>query len=160
MFNATPAERARRPDDELAAERAAIRQFVNADNVGLEARLGADPEAKRLFTSLGSDQVILAFSLNFRTPDGRMNTDLAKANAFNDRVFQYCSLIEPRADVSDLDLVLTSSRFEPRVYGHQFVDAFSRRLGVIPQAELGVDFLISTTMDRGRRKRRAVISWR
>ncbi len=147
MFNATPAERARRPDDELAAEREAIRRFVDTDNAGLEAMLEADPAAKRLFTSLGSDQVILAFSLNFRTPDGRMNADLAKANAFNDRVFHYCSLIEPRADVSDLDLVLTSSRFEPGVYGHQFVDAFSRRLGVLPQAELGVDFLISTTMD-------------
>jgi hypothetical protein len=108
--------------------------------------LEADPAAKKLFTSLGSDQVILAFCLNFRT-EGGVNTDLAKANAFNDRVFHYCSLIEPRADVSDLDLVLTSSRFEPRVYGHQFVDAFSRRLGVLPQAQLGVDFLISTTMD-------------
>ncbi len=147
MFNATPAERARRPDDELAVERSAIRRFVEMDNAALGATLAADPAAKRLFTALGSDQVILAFSLNFRTLDGRMNPDLAKANAFNDRVFQYCSLIEPRADVSDLDLVLTSSRFEPRIYGHQFVDAFSRRLGVVPQAELGVDFLISTTMD-------------
>ncbi len=146
MFNATPAERARRPDVELAAERAAIRRFVDTDNAGLEAMLEAEPAAKALFTSLGSDQVILAFCLNFRTPEG-INTDLAKANAFNDRVFHYCSLIEPRADVSDLDLVLTSSRFEPRVYGHQFVDAFSRRLGVLPQSQLGVDFLISTTMD-------------
>ena len=139
LFNATPAERARRPDVELAAERAAIRRFVETDNVGLEAMLTTDPAAKQLFTSLGSDQVILAFSLNFRTADGGMNKDLAKANAFNDRVFNYCSLIEPRADASDLDLVLTSSRFEPRVYGHQFVDAFSRRLGVVPQAQLGVD---------------------
>ena len=147
LFNATPAERARRPDDELAAERSAIRRFVDMDNAHLERTLTDEPDAKRLFTSLGSDQVILAFSLNFRTPDGRMNADLAKANAFNERVFRYCSLIEPRADVSDLDLVLTSSRFEPGVYGHQFVDAFCRRLGVLPQAELGVDFLISTTMD-------------
>jgi glutamate/tyrosine decarboxylase-like PLP-dependent enzyme len=147
LFNATPAERARRPDDELAAERAAIRRFVDVDNAGLEAMLLADPAAKTLFTSLGSDQVILAFSVNFRTADGRMNKELAKANALNERVFSHCSLIEPRADVSDLDLVLTSSRFEPAVYGHQFVDAFCRRLGVVPQAELGVDFLISTTMD-------------
>ncbi len=33
------------------------------------------------------------------------------------------------------------------MYGQHFVDAFCRRLGVLPQAELGVDFLISTTMD-------------
>ena len=147
MFNQTPAERLRRPDDELDTEREAIRRFVDLDNAELEAMLHADPAAKTLFTSLGSDQVILAFSLNFRTPDGRMNTDLDLANAFNDRVFNHCSLIEPRADVSDLELILTSSRYEPSVYTHHFVDAFCRRLGVLPQAALGVDFLISTTMD-------------
>ena len=147
MFNQTPAERKRRPTDELEVERQAIRRFVDVDNAGLEAMLQADPEAKALFTSLGSDQVILAFSMNFRTADGRMNTDLGRANAFNARVFSHCSLIEPRADVSDLELILTSSRYEPSVYGHHFVDAFCRRLGVHPHAELGVDFLISTTMD-------------
>jgi glutamate/tyrosine decarboxylase-like PLP-dependent enzyme len=147
MFNQTPAERLRRPDDELQAEREAIRRFVDIDNAGLDAMLHADPAAKTLFTSLGSDQVILAFSLNFRMADGRMNNDLALANAFNDRVFNHCSLIEPRADVSDLELILTSSRYEPGVYGHHFVDAFCRRLGVTPHAALGVDFLISTTMD-------------
>ena len=147
MFNQTPAERMRRPDDELDAERKAIRRFVDLDNAELEAMLQADPVAKALFTSLGSDQVILAFSLNFRGPDGRMNSDVSLANAFNDRVFSHCSLIEPRADVSDLELILTSSRYEPSVYTHHFVDAFCRRLGVLPNAGLGVDFLISTTMD-------------
>ena len=91
--------------------------------------------------------MILAFSLNFRHADGRMNEDLGRANAFNARVFTHCSLIEPRADLTDLELILTSSRYEPKVYGHHFVDAFSRRLGVRPNADLGVDFLISTTMD-------------
>ncbi len=147
LFNATPAERARRPDDELAAERAAIRRFVDVDNAALEALLDADPAARELFTALGSDQVILAFSLNYRLPDGRMNTDLGRANALNERVFGHCSIVEPRAEHAGLDLVLTSSRFEPRVYGHHFVDAFCRRLGVLPQSESGVDFLISTTMD-------------
>ena len=81
MFNATPAERARRPDDELAAERRAIRRFVDVDNAGLTKMLEDDPAARKLFTSLGSDQVILAFSLNFKTADGRMNLHLEKANA-------------------------------------------------------------------------------
>ena len=147
LFNQTPAERARRPDAELAEERRLIRGLVDLDNVALEARLQADPAAKALFSALGSDQVILAFSLNFRHPDGSLNDDLEKANAFNARVFARCSLIEPRADLTDLELILTSSRYEPKVYGHHFVDAFSRRLGVRPHSELGVDFLISTTMD-------------
>ena len=147
LFNQTPAERARRSDADLEEERRAIRRFVDVDNAGLEALLLADPAAKALFTSLGSDQVILAFALNFRQADGRLNDDLERVNAFNDRVFSHCSLIEPRADVSDLGLVLTSSRYEPRVYGHHFVDAFCRRLGVQPSTDAGVDFLISTTMD-------------
>ena len=147
LFNQTPAERARRPDVELAEERRVIRGFTDLSNAELDARLTADPAARALFTALGSDQVILAFSLNFRTPGGEMNDDLAKANAFNERVFSHCSVIEPRPDMSDLELVLTSSRYEPRMYGHNFVDAFCRRLGVRPHAELGVDFLISTTMD-------------
>lgn len=147
MFNRTPAERAAGHADEIAAERARIRRFVDLANPELVALLRADAQARRLFTSLGSDQVILAFSLNFREADGRLNSDLARANAFNDRVFAHCSLIEPRADMSDLDLVLTSSRFDPSVYGHYFVNTFCRRLGVAPEPELGVDFLISTTMD-------------
>ena len=147
LFNQTPAERARRPETELEEERRLIRSFVDMSNAELEARLQDDPAAKTLFTSLGSDQVILAFSLNFRLPGGGMNDDLVKANALNDRVFNHCSLIDPREDLSDLELILTSSRYEPRIYSHHFVDAFCRRLGVRPQSDLGVDFLISTTMD-------------
>ncbi len=49
--------------------------------------------------------------------------------------------------MAGLDLVLTSSRFDPAVYGQHFVDAFCRRMGVIPEAGEGVDFLICTTMD-------------
>ena len=108
MFNQTPAERARRPDVELAEERRVISGFTGLSNVELEARLSGDPAARALFTSLGSDQVILAFSLNFRVAGGGLNDDLAKSNAFNDRVFSHCSLIEPRADTSDLGLILTS----------------------------------------------------
>ena len=147
MFNQTPAERARRPEAELTEERRAIARFVDLDNVALEALLERDPAAKQLFTAVGSDQVILAFSLNFRHADGHLNDDLERANAFNERVFNHCSLIEPRADTSDLELILTSSRYEPKIYSHHFVDAFCRRLGVRPTADVGVDFLIATTMD-------------
>ncbi len=40
--------------------------------------LEAGPADRALFTSLGSDQVILAFALNFKHADGRMNRDLAR----------------------------------------------------------------------------------
>jgi len=146
LFNRTPAERAHGRAAEIAAERALIRQFVDLYNHVLSELLQEDAAARELFSQLGSDQVILAFSLNFRTEAG-LNTDLARANLFNERVFSLCSMIEPRADFDGLDLILTSSRFDPAVYGHRFVDAFSERMGVQPAGELGVDFLISTTMD-------------
>jgi len=146
LFNRTPAERAHGRVEELVAEQALIRRFVELDNRALRALLDGDAAARELFSQLGSDQVILAFSLNFRTAEG-LNTDLARANQFNERVFSLCSVIEPRADFGGLDLILTSSRFDPAVYGHGFVDAFSARMEVRPAGALGVDFLISTTMD-------------
>ena len=153
-FNRTPAERAGAGPRALAAERSVIRSFNGLDNGALRARLAADPAAAALFSEVGSDQVILAFALNFRGADGQWNTDLARANLFNDRVFALCSVIEPREDMgsagtggSGLDLILTSSRFDRATYGAGFVDAFCRRMGVAPVAGMGVDFLISTTMD-------------
>lgn len=147
MFNMTPAERAGARPFEVAAEQERIRQFIDLDNAALTRLLEGDAEAAALFAEIGSDQVILAFALNFRGADGTPNRDLARANAFNDCVFGHCSLTEPRADMSDLELVLTSSRFEPSVYGHRFVDQFCRRMGVEPETELGASFLISTQMD-------------
>ncbi len=146
LFNRTPAERAYGRAEELEAERAMIRRFVDLDNAALSRLLKENPAARELFSQLGSDQVILAFALNFRTAEG-LNTDLAQANLFNERVFSLCSMIEPRAGLRGIDLILTSSRFDPAVYGHRFVNAFSARMGVQPAPDLGVDFLISTTMD-------------
>ena len=147
MFNMTPAERAGARAEDLAVEHGLIREFVNLDNQALSERLDRDTAARNLFNAIGSDQVILAFSLNPTMPGGVPNTDLARANALNDRVFSYCSVIEPQRDASAVELILTSSRFDPKVYGHGFVDDYCRRMGVAPEAALGVDFLICTSMD-------------
>ena len=148
LFNMTPAERAGGRAEEIAAERVAIRRFVDLDNRALRDLLEQDEAARDLFTALGSDQVILAFALNFKHASGHLNHDLDRANALNDAVFARCSMIEPRECLDGLDLLLTSSRFEPAVYGRNFVDTFCRRLGVAPRRDAGgVNFLISTTMD-------------
>ncbi len=147
LFNQTPAERAGKPPGVIEAERAALRDLVPLDNAALMARLEADPKVAKLFYQVGSDQVILAFALNAKGADGSPNRSLAQANALNEAVFTRCSIIEPREDLSGLDLVLTSSRFDPSVYGQPFVDTFCRRLGVTPEPGRGVDFLICTTMD-------------
>lgn len=92
--------------------------------------------------------------LNFKGSDGAWNTDLLRANLFNDRVFSLCSVVEPREDMGrapigggSLDLILTSNRSDRVTYGAGFVDALCRRMTVVPRPETGVDFLISTTMD-------------
>jgi len=147
MFNRTPAERRRAPAVELAEEHALLRSFNALDNAGLEALLERDDRARELFGQVGSDQVILAFALNPKLADGSANADLGRANALNEAVFGACSVMEPRADFAGLDLILTSSRFEPGIYGQWFVDRFCRRMGVEAAPGQGVDFLISTTMD-------------
>ncbi len=146
LFNRTPAERSYAQPEALAAERARMRGFVALDNPALVRLLDADPAARSLFAAVGSDQVILAFSLNYHTADG-VNHDLDRANAFNERVFNLCSLIQPREDPGKLDLILTSSRFDPQVYGASFVDRYCSRMGVRSQPGQGVAFLIATTMD-------------
>ena len=141
-FNQTPAERAGAPRGALLAEREMLRELVPLDNRALQARLAGDKPARALFAQVGSDQVIIAFALN---PCG--NTSLAVANTFNEAVFGRCSVIEPREDMDGLDLVLTSSRFDVATYGQRFVDRFCRRMGVAPEPDGGVSFLITTTMD-------------
>ena len=144
MFNRTPAERVY---GDTEGERAVLRSLAALTNAELAERLNHEPAVDALFQEIGSDQVILSFMLNFRDETGALNTDLARANAFNERVFSRCSVVEPRETWDGLDLLLTSSRFDPDVYGHYFVDSLCRRMGVVEQADLGIDFLISTTMD-------------
>ena len=146
LFNRTPAERSHAQPGALATERAQLRRFTEQTNTALAETLEADPAASELFSAIGSDQVILAFSLNFQQ-DGAPNTDPAKANSFNERVFTLCSLIQPREDPGSLDLILTSSRFDPGVYGASFVDRFCARMGIVAAPGQGVAFLIATTMD-------------
>jgi glutamate/tyrosine decarboxylase-like PLP-dependent enzyme len=147
LFNRTPAEKRRATAPVQRKERALLRRFAGLTNGELQALLETDPIARELFSRIGSDQVILAFALNAKLPDGSPNPDLAQANALNDRVFARCSMIEPRADLDQVELILTSSRFDPSVYGQWFVDRFCRRMGVVAVPGQGVDFLISTTMD-------------
>jgi glutamate/tyrosine decarboxylase-like PLP-dependent enzyme len=147
LFNRTPAERRRAPTRTLNNERSLMRRFAELDNAGLQALLHSDARARELFSQIGSDQVILAFALNAKLPDGSSNPDLAHANALNERVFALCSVIEPRKDFNEVELILTSSRFDPAIYGQGFVERFCRRMGVVAPPGEAVDFLISTTMD-------------
>lgn len=148
LFQMLPAERENRGAKETEAQRNFIRRhFVRSSNAELRKLLVRDRAARSLFMEIGSDQVILAFSCNFVDSSGRMNTVSKDMNALNDRVFELCSVTKPVPDLNKINLILTSSSFDPRAYGQPFVDHYCRRLGVVPEPGLAISFLISTTMD-------------
>ncbi|MDP9104851.1 MAG: pyridoxal-dependent decarboxylase [Candidatus Eremiobacteraeota bacterium] len=151
FFQELPSEQRGAPPDEIAAEKAYIREhFVNVTNADLEKLLRADRKARELFMEIGSDQVILAYSFNFYGDDGALNQDPAKVNELMDGVFALCSVTTPPASAAELNernLIVTSSSFDPALYGADFVDRYARRLGLPAGTGVPLDFLISTTMN-------------
>jgi glutamate/tyrosine decarboxylase-like PLP-dependent enzyme len=151
FFQELPSERAGASPDVVAAEKRYIRDhFVDVSNEKLKALLRSDAKARDLFAELGSDQVILAYSFNFYERPGRLNQDPGKVNTLMDKVFDRCSITKPpssTANLNKVELIVTSSSFDPDLYGADFVDRYAERLGLPPGAGVPIDFLISTTMN-------------
>jgi hypothetical protein len=148
LFQMLPAELDRRPPEEVQKQKEYIRQkFVLANNKDLTALLKKDDDARQLFVELGSDLLIVAYSFNFFGDDGTLNNDADKMNCLNDKVFEICSITEPIQDLNSKRLIVTSSRFDPAVYGQEFVDDYAFRvMGTKPPLGVPIQFLISTTM--------------
>jgi glutamate/tyrosine decarboxylase-like PLP-dependent enzyme len=146
-FQRLPAEREGASPEAVRAQLAFLRERVVSRS---NKDLFADDEAMELLRELGSDQIIVSYSLNFRTEDG-LNTDLARLAALNDAVYRSLSLHSYDPDhlgaVPETPLFVTSSTFDPAGYGQPLVDAYARRLGVDPKPGVPIPFLISTTMD-------------
>jgi hypothetical protein len=144
-FQRLPAEVEGKPPAEVKKQYLYIRdQIVPKSN----DELMADPEAMQLFRELGSDQIILAYSFNFKLDDGSLNTDFNLANTLNNAIFTKLSLQKfAGGEVPKVPMFVTSSQFEPATYGQHIVDEYSRRLGVHPPPGQSIDFLITTTMD-------------
>jgi hypothetical protein len=137
-----------RKGEDPAAEKRHIReQYVERTDAELARFLGENPTERDFFLRLGSDQVILSFSFNFIDKNGALNRDLAKANMLNDRIFAICSLTSDEEELLSKRLFLTSSKFTTDDYGPAFTNEYCRRLGVDPIDGVGVNFLITTTMD-------------
>lgn len=148
FFQMLPSEREQRSEAEIDREKDYIRNtFLTPNNEDLKALLEKPGTARDLFMQLGSDQVILAYSFNFVSKDGRPNTDATRMNALNKKVFEICSITRLVPELNSKRLIITSSDFGPGAYGQPFVDHYSRRCGVTPVEGLPIDFLISTTMD-------------
>lgn len=144
-FQRIPAEVAGRTEEQIKAQLDYIRtQIVPKTN----DELLSDPQALELLRELGSDQIILTYSFNFKRSDGSLNTDLGKANALNNAFFTELSLQRyAGGQTPDTPMFVTSSAFEAEAYGQDFVDTFAKRLGVETQPGASINFLISTTMD-------------
>jgi len=109
----------------------------------------SDEELKALhtFQALGSDLSIVAYAFNFKTCDG-FNTSLKSMNDFNNRIYRALSLQPTESGkIPENDIFITSSEFDPKNYGQAVIDDFVNRAGVIPEEDIPVTFLISTTQN-------------
>ena len=148
LFQRLPSERNNEGPGSIEAERAYIREnFVGKTNAQLRRLLREDPEAKKRFSELGSDLVILAYSFNYVDQTGEFNRDPKKLAMLNTEIFNICSTMIPDPNLNSKPLIVTRSSFSVAGYGREFVQHYCDRLGVGMQDEVEIPFLISTTMD-------------
>jgi hypothetical protein len=111
------------------------RQRIRTDILDKDnSEIQKDPEKIKLLRELGSDLNINAFALNWYDEDGNLNTDLEEANYFMKQVVDALSITSPDINPAEIPLFLTSTKFEPKLYG-KCVRRFMNRLGVKPCEE-------------------------
>ncbi len=148
LFQMLPAERDHQSPGQIDQQKQYIAaNFVNCTNVELLTLLERDKKARDLFRDLGSDQVILAYSFNFKDNSGRWNEDVDNLVALNNQIFEICSIMDPTVNLNTKLLVATSSDFDAESYGPAFVQHYGDRLGIKNPTATAIPFLISTTMD-------------
>ncbi|HII07634.1 MAG TPA: decarboxylase [Methanotrichaceae archaeon] len=136
-----PAEREDKSQQEIDDQL----QFIKDEIVGRENR-EISPKAMDLLKKLGSDQIIITYAFNFKEKDGTLNKDPERANKFNHEIFKRLSLSPDPEHNKNIPLIITTSQFEPEVYGDEFVRTFMKRLGVDDSKLITMNFLSSTTM--------------
>ncbi len=144
-FKRVPAESDGKTPIEIQEQLELIaREIVGLDNDVLKEKLLQDAKLADLFDAIGPDLTVVNYGFNFKTADG-INTDLALMNELNLEIFRACSIEEnTEYEVPHQKLILTHARFTPEMYGKELCSDFARRLGVEPQDDVGVDYLIST----------------
>lgn len=98
---------------------------INKDN----AHVSQDTESLTWLRQIGSDLNINAFAINWYREDGKLNTDLEEANYLMRRVVKRLSITKSSGNPSKISLFLTSTQFEPALYG-QCAQNFMQRLGL------------------------------
>ncbi|MDQ1260878.1 MAG: hypothetical protein QG575_59 [Euryarchaeota archaeon] len=135
-----PAEREGKSQKEIDIQLEEIKKnIVEKENKDIE------PKDMKLLKKLGSDQIIITYAFNFKDKNGSLNTNPKRANDFNHKIFEALSLSPEKPNHKPL-LIITTSQFEPEIYGQEFVRTFMRRLGVDDSNLITMNFLSSTTM--------------
>ena len=161
MFRKTPAQKARAGAEELAQERALLRQIRDLPDAKILEALKGNGPLRTLFDNLGADLNILNYAFNFRDPKSlgkpwgpQWNKDAAACARFNQAIFQQCrppsyNGAKPGADYAKSfpPIIVTNSAYDARGYGQSFVDDFGGRLGLADVGGQPLQFLISTAMD-------------
>jgi glutamate/tyrosine decarboxylase-like PLP-dependent enzyme len=111
-------------------------------------------ELLQFFRELGSDQIIIAYVFNFYEDEKktRLNKSVKKMNKLNSRIFSRLSMSPARAGKRPSDnppppLIITGSKFEPKVYKNEYMTRLRIQLGVEGDPDEPIEYLISTTMD-------------
>ncbi|WP_437827351.1 pyridoxal-dependent decarboxylase [Sorangium sp. So ce1153] len=124
------------------AEREFIRERIDRRSI---EELLADPEAMALLPELGPDQNILTYAVNFKHPDGSLNTNLDMMNRLNAAIYELLS-IDPGDDIYRYRMIVSTTDFSEEQYGNVFIEDYKRRLGVSGSPGSTVTVLRSTTM--------------
>lgn len=121
-------------------------QFIREriDRPSLEELL-ADPEAMAVLPELGPDQNILTYAVNFKHPDGSINTSLEMMNRLNKAIYDLLS-IAPGDDIYHYRMIVSTTDFSEEHYGNVFIEDYKRRLGVSASLGSTVTVLRSTMM--------------
>jgi glutamate/tyrosine decarboxylase-like PLP-dependent enzyme len=128
---------------DVEAEMQFIRERIHRRSI---EELLADPAAMALLPEIGPDQNILTYAVNFRHPDGSLNTSLDQANRLNKAIYDLLS-IDPGDDIYGYRMIVSTTDFSEEHYGKVFIDDYKRRLGVSASPGTTVTVLRSTTME-------------
>ncbi|KAK3347118.1 pyridoxal-dependent decarboxylase domain protein [Lasiosphaeria hispida] len=131
-FNMLPSEATGDPkliEEEKQRIRHEVLAKTNAEIVANDAEKPLAEKTITLLRALGSDLNINAFALNWRYPDGTLNRGVEEANYLMTRVVKRLSVESPDDKPTKIPLYLTSTEFEPDLYG-ECAATFKKRLGL------------------------------
>jgi hypothetical protein len=132
-FNRLPIEKAGHDimSDEANERRDEIWEEVLKKN---NATVSQNSEVMKWLREIGSDMNINAFALNWYKEDGTINKDLEEANYLMRNVVNKLSITKSTEDPNKIPLFLTSTQFEPALYG-KCAQKFMERLQLDPCAQ-------------------------